>query len=150
MHIPALCSLPRELAAAYAGLHAEQLDTPYRAGGWTLRQVAYHLADSHMNAFVRLKLALTEDWPTIRPYDEKLWAETPDARGPVEEPLALLIPLHARMVRLFDSLTPEQWQRGYVHPESGRTTVAQFATLYSWHGRHHLAQVMGLRNRQGW
>ena len=146
----AIARLPEKFALAYQGLSAGQLDTPYREGGWTLRQLAHHVADSHMNAWLRLKLALTEDWPTVRPYDEKRWAETAETRGPVEAPLALLVPLHARWAALLAALPPEEWERGYVHPESGRTNIAQLAALYSWHGRHHTAHALGLRERSGW
>ncbi len=103
-----------------------------------------------MNAFLRLKLALTTEWPAIVPYDEKRWAETREVRGPVEEPLALLGPLHARMAALLESLTAAEWERGYLHPESGPTTLSQFAALYGWHGRHHTAHVLALRRRKGW
>ncbi len=148
--LAAIREFPRLIATAYAGLDGSQLDTPYRDGGWTLRQLAHHLADSHMNAFIRVKLALTEDWPTIRPYDEKRWAETAEVGGPVDAPLLLLNALHLRWAAMLEALTPEQWERGYLHPESGRTTLTQTAGLYSWHGRHHLAQVTGLRARMGW
>ncbi len=101
--------------------------------------------------FLRLKLALTEDWPTVKPYDEKLWAETAEVSGPVDAPLALLVPLHARMSALLASVRPEDWTgRGYVHPESGRATLEQVVALYSWHGRHHTAHVTELRKRMGW
>ncbi len=148
--IASLRQLPENFAAAYQGLGASQVDTPYRDGGWTLRQLAHHLADSHMNAFTRVKLALTEDWPIIKPYDEKLWAITPEVRGPIEAPLALLAPLHARMADLFASLDSPDWDRGYLHPESGRTTTGQALALYDWHGRHHTAHVLQLRARRGW
>jgi len=149
-HIAAIRLLPERFSAVYAGLASAQLDTPYREGGWTLRQLAHHVADSHMNAFVRMKLALTEDWPTIKPYDEKLWAQTAEVAGPVEAPLALLTALHARMADLLASLADADWERGYVHPENGRATLAQMAALYSWHGRHHTAHAAGLRQRMGW
>jgi hypothetical protein len=150
-HLAAICSLPIHFASAYDGLGVAQVDTPYREGGWTLRQLAYHVADSHMHAFLRLKLALTEDWPTVKPYDEKLWAETAEVSGPVDAPLALLVPLHARMSALLASVRPEDWTgRGYVHPESGRATLEQVVALYSWHGRHHTAHVTELRKRMGW
>ncbi len=149
-HIACIRSLPGEFSRACENLTAVQLNTPYREGGWTLRQLAHHVADSHMNAWVRLKLALTEDWPTIKPYDEALWAETAETHGPIEAPLALLAPLHARMADLLDALQPGQWDRGYMHPESGRTPVAQFLPLYSWHGRHHTAHALRLRQRMHW
>ena len=149
--IAAIRSLPGELQAALQGLNDSQLDTPYRPGGWTLRQLAHHVADSHLNAYVRLRLALTEDWPTIKPYEEARWAELADARtAPVAISLDLLAPLHARWVLLLESLTGADWQRGYVHPESGRTTIEAMTGLYSWHGRHHTAHATGLRERMGW
>ncbi len=150
-HVEAIRSFPARFAAAYNGLDAAQTDTPYRENGWTLRQLAHHVCDSHMKAFVRVKLALTEDWPTIKPYNEKLWAETAEVLGPVDAPLALLMPLHARMSALLEAVPVADWDaRGYVHPESGRASVAQIAALYSWHGRHHLAHALGLRSRMGW
>jgi hypothetical protein len=149
-HLAAIRSLPERFAAAYRGLDVAQLETPYREGGWTLRQVAHHVADSHMNAWVRMKLALTEEWPVIKPYNEKLWAETAETTGPIEVPLGLLTALHLRMSDLLDRLQPQDWARGYVHPERGRTSMEQVVTLYSWHGRHHTAHVLGLRERMGW
>lgn len=148
--IAAIRALPAQFASAYQGLTEEQLETPYREAGWTLRQLAHHLADSHINAFVRVKLALTEDWPAIRPYDEKLWALTPEVHGPVDAPLAVLAGLHARWAALFEGLDESQWQRGYLHPESGRLTLTQVAALYSWHGRHHTAHAAHCRARMGW
>ena len=148
--VAAIQEFPALLRDAYAGLDGLQLDTPYRDGGWTLRQLAHHIADSHMHAFARVKFALVEDWPTIKPYDEKRWAETAEVRGPVDAPLALLAGLHPRWAALLQALTPGEWECGYVHPESGRTTITQAAALYSWHGRHHLAHVTGLRERMGW
>lgn len=150
LFLDAIQQLPSQFAEAYTGLNDAQLDTPYRDGGWTLRQLAHHVADSHMNAFVRMKLALTADWPTILPYNEKLWAETPEVRGSVEAPLALLTALHVRMHALLAGLDEAQWQRGYVHPENGRATLLQVAALYAWHGRHHTAHANGLRQRMGW
>lgn len=150
LHIAAIRSLPEHFLAAYKGLSTEQLETPYREGGWTLRQLAHHVADSHMNAFIRIKLALTEDWPTIKPYNEKLWAQTAEIVGSVEAPLALLTALHARMADLLASLADADWERGYVHPENGRANLAQVAALYSWHGRHHTAHAADLRQRMGW
>ncbi|RRA47637.1 YfiT family bacillithiol transferase [Acidipila sp. EB88] len=148
--LAAIRTLPHDLASALAGLSDPQLDTPYREGGWTLRQLAHHVADSHMNAFVRFKLALTEDWPTIKPYQEKLWAATAECAGPVQEPLSLLVPLHARWSALLAALTAAQWERGYVHPEDGRVPLLRAAHLYAWHGRHHTAHVLALRSRMGW
>lgn len=149
--LAALRALPGELRAAVAGLPDAGLDTPYREGGWTVRQVVHHVADSHMNAVVRLKLALTEDRPTIKPYEEGLWAELPDTRLPVEPTLGLLGGLHARWVAVLEGLTPEDWARGWVHPAQGRAyTVDTLAAMYAWHGRHHVAHITGLRGRRGW
>ncbi len=149
--IDCIRDLPAKLAEVYKDLDDARLDMPYRPGGWTVRQVAHHIADSHINAYTRLRLALTENWPTIKPYEEALWAELPDARAlPVQDSLALLVPLHARWVRLLTSLDESGWERGYLHPESGRVTVAVMTELYAWHGRHHTAHVAGLRERMGW
>ncbi len=150
--VQAIAVLPGQLPAALAGLDASQLDTPYRAGGWTLRQLTHHVADSHINAYTRLRLALTEEWPTIKPYTESLWAELADARTlPVETSLALLEPLHARWATLLDTLKEKDWEhRGYSHPESGRMSICTMTALYSWHGRHHTAHVLALRQREGW
>jgi len=149
--IATLAALPENLRAAVDGLTEAQIDTPYREGGWTVRQLVHHVADSHMNAYIRTRLALTEDWPTIKPYNEGLWAELPDARTlPVEVSLELLDPLHRRWVALFESLNEEEWQRGYNHPESGRYSLAQVAALYDWHSRHHAAHITALRKSKGW
>ncbi len=148
--IETLAELPSELRNAVRGLDAAQLDTPYREGGWTVRQVVHHLADSHMNALLRVKLALTEDWPTIKPYDEAAWARLHDAAGPIEWSLELSESLHARWVMLLQSLQPAQWQRGFVHPESGRVSVAMATLQYAWHSRHHVAHIQHLRQREEW
>jgi len=150
-YLAILAALPEHLRAAVAGLSNTQLDTPYREGGWTVRQLVHHLADSHMNSYVRMRLALTEDWPTIKPYDEKLWAELPDAiTAPAELSLDLIEGLHKRWVILLRSLSEEQWRRGYVHPENGRQTLAEAVALYAWHSRHHVAHITELRKRMGW
>ena len=149
--IDEIAAAPDGLRAAVRGLDDAQLDTPYRPGGWTLRQVAHHVPDSHMNAYVRFKLALTEDQPTIKPYVESLWAELPDARtGSVEVSLALLAGLHERWVRLLRAMTPADFARAYRHPESGLSSLARVAGLYAWHGRHHPAQITTLRAAKGW
>jgi hypothetical protein len=146
-----LTQLPAALESAVSGLSDSQLDTPYRDGGWMVRQLVHHVADSHMNAYVRCRLALTEDWPTIKPYEETRWAELADARTlPVEPSLTLLEALHGRWVALLQSLKDADFQRGYVHPESGRQTLEQVTGLYSWHSRHHTAHVTELRKRMGW
>jgi uncharacterized damage-inducible protein DinB len=150
-HIATLRLLPERLAAAVQGLTEDQLDTPYREGGWTVRQVVHHVADSHANAYIRMKLALTEDWPTIKPYDEAAWAELADGRSlPVEVSLDLLKALHARWVTLLESLGTEDFHKGYVHPESGRQNLAQVLAVYDWHSRHHTAHITQLRSRMGW
>ncbi len=147
----AIAGLPSALREAVAGLDDPQLDTPYREGGWTVRQLVHHVADSHINAYVRMRLALTEDWPTIKPYEEAEWAKLEDARTlPVEVSLALLESLHRRWVVLLGSLSEADWERGYVHPESGREKLDAVAAIYSWHSRHHVAHVTGLRKRMGW
>jgi uncharacterized damage-inducible protein DinB len=150
-HIQTLRLLPERLTAAVAGLDDHQLDTPYREGGWSVRQVVHHVADSHANAYVRMKLALTEDFPTIKPYDEAAWADLPDARWlPVAISLNLIAALHLRWVSLLESVGEEDFRRGYVHPEGGRQTLAQVLALYDWHSRHHTAHIANLRKRMGW
>jgi uncharacterized damage-inducible protein DinB len=146
-----IAALPHALRSAIAGLSAEQLDTPYRDGGWTVRQVVHHVADSHVNAYVRWKLALTERTPTIRPYDEREWARLPEAAG--GDPalsLALLDALHARWVAALAELPAEAFAREYVHPDRGPGTLDGMLASYAWHGRHHVAHVLGLRERRGW
>ena len=142
---------PAHLRTAVKGLSESQLDTPYRDGGWTVRQVVHHVPDSHMNSYVRFKLALTEDAPTIKPYAEDRWAELADTKAtPVEVSLALLDSLHDRWVRLLRSLTPEDWQRTFRHPEVGPMTLEKALALYAWHGRHHVAHIAELRKRMLW
>lgn len=143
--------LPRQLRDAVAGLTDEQLDTPYRDGGWTVRQVVHHLADSHMNSFVRFKLALTEDSPMIKPYDESAWAETADSLElPLEPSIAILDGLHRRWVALLQSLREGDFERAFTHPERGPMRLDLNLALYSWHGRHHAAHITALRERMGW
>ena len=143
--------LPERLRSAVQDLSDAQLDTPYRPGGWTARQVVHHLADSHMNAHTRLRLALTEDSPTIRPYEEALWAELLDAAtAPIEPSMAILNGLHARWSMLLDSLDASEFQRNWVHPAHGTLSVAQLTCLYGWHSRHHVAHVTALRTRMNW
>jgi uncharacterized damage-inducible protein DinB len=147
----AIRALPGELRQAVQRLDAAQLDTPYREGGWTVRQLVHHVADSHVNAYVRLRLALTEEDPTVKPYDEARWAELPDARTlPVEVSLALLEALHERWSALLDTLRPEHYARMLRHPEQGLRNVDWLLQTYAWHGRHHVAHITGLRARQGW
>jgi uncharacterized damage-inducible protein DinB len=142
---------PGRLRAAVQGLSDEQLDTPYRDGGWTVRQVVHHVPDSHMNSYVRFKLALTEDEPTIHPYMENLWAELPEAKtAPVELSLALLESLHKRWNLTLRAIKPDQWKRTFRHPEMGTMNLEKALALYAWHGRHHVAHVTSLRERMGW
>jgi len=142
---------PAALRQALAGLTPEQLDTPYRPGGWTVRQVAHHVPDSHMNAYVRFKWTLTEDEPTIKPYNEARWAELADSRvTPIEVSLVLLESVHMRWLDLLRSMAPEDFRRALIHPESGRRTLDQMLETYAWHGAHHVAHVTSLRERMGW
>jgi hypothetical protein len=147
-----IAAAPAALRAAVAGLSEAQLDTPYRPGGWTVRQVVHHVPDSHLNAYVRIRLALTEDTPTIKPYEEARWAELPDARTlPIDTSLALLEGLHARWVALLGVLGAADGARQFHHPEHGRLiTVDELIAMYAWHGEHHVAHVTSLRARNGW
>jgi len=148
--IQTLRQLPESLKAAVAGLSDAQLDTPYRDGGWTVRQVVHHVADSHANSYVRFKLALTEDWPTIKPYDEAAWANLKDSGLPIDVSLALLGAVHTRWIALLESMTDADFERGFNHPESGRQNLAKALAIYDWHSRHHTAHISGLRTRKGW
>jgi hypothetical protein len=142
---------PARLRAVVAGLSDAQLDTPYRPVGWTVRQVVHHVPDSHLNSYVRFRLALTEKEPTIKPYDESRWAELTDARtAPIEISLALLESLHARWTLLLHSLKPEDFSREFRHPELGTVSLDKNLALYAWHGRHHVAHIASLRERMGW
>ena len=150
-HIETLRLLPQRLQSAVRGLSDAQLDTPYREGGWTIRQLVHHIADSHANSYVRFKLALTEDWPTIKPYDEAAWAELADSRTqPIDPSLALITALHARWVATLEAMSEEDFRRGFNHPEMGRQNLAKSLALYDWHSRHHTAHITSLRARQGW
>lgn len=150
-HIGVIAGTPAALQAAVAGLSEEQLDTPYRDGGWTLRQVAHHVPDSHANAYIRVKLALTEDNPTIKPYDEAAWAELADSREtPVETSLRMLETIHERLTIVLRSLDDAQCARTLVHPDNGPMTIDMLIGMYSWHGRHHVAHVTSTRERMGW
>ena len=149
--IDALAAAPAQLRAAVAGLNDAQLDTPYRPEGWTVRQVVHHVADSHLNAYTRFRLALTEDNPTIRPYDEKGWAELPDTRAmPVAVSLDLLDRLHERLVFVLRKTPDAAFARTLTHPENGPMTLDTLLGIYSWHGRHHTAHVTALRARMKW
>jgi hypothetical protein len=147
-----IAAAPARLRAAVTGLDDTQLDTPYRPGGWTVRQVVHHVPDSHINAYTRIRLALTEDEPTIKPYEEARWAELPDARTlPVDVSLSLLEALHARWVPLLRGLGARDGARQFRHPEHGRLMpIDELIALYAWHGDHHVAHVTGLRDRMGW
>jgi hypothetical protein len=148
--IAVIAAAPAALREAVAGLSGEQLDTRYR--NWTIRQIVHHIADSHVNSYVRFKWTLTEDRPTIKAYDDGRWADLEDARtGDVGAPLALLAGLHLRWVQLLRSLTPEQFARAFHHPETGQTvTLSAALCYYAWHCRHHTAQVRWLREQHGW
>jgi uncharacterized damage-inducible protein DinB len=149
--IVSIAHMPADLRAAVKGLSPERLDTPYRDGGWTVRQVVHHVPDSHMNSYVRFKLALTEDEPTIKPYAEDRWAELADTKQtPIEVSLTLLETLHDRWVRLLRAMSPEDWKRTFRHPERGTMTLEHALALYAWHGRHHVAHINELRKRNGW
>jgi len=144
-------ALPARIREAVAGLSDAQLDTAYRPGGWTVRQVVHHVADSHLNALIRLKLALTESAPRITAYSEKAWAELPDARLPVDVSLDLLASVHARWIAVYRGMQEEQFSRTFVHPEHAEPqTLDRQAHLYSWHSRHHVAHITALRQREGW
>jgi len=148
--IATLRLLPERLRAAVQGLNDAQLDTPYRDGGWTVRQVVHHYADSHANSYIRFKLALTEDWPTIKAYDEAAWARLPDSRMPIEPSLEFVAGLHARLVALLESMAADDFDRGFNHPERGRVSLANNLAIYDWHSRHHVAHITSLRQRMGW
>jgi uncharacterized damage-inducible protein DinB len=150
-YIEDIAETPGKLRAAVAGLSETQLDAPYRDGGWTVRQVVHHLADSHMQAYARFKLALTEDEPTVKPYDEKRWAELVDAKtAPVETSLTLLESLHGRRVMLLRSMRSEHFKRKLQHPELGELTLEKYLAMYAWHGPHHVAHITGLQEQVGW
>jgi len=145
--IAAISSFPGELKTAMAGA---RLDQAYRDGGWTARQVVHHVADSHMNAFVRFRLGLTEDNPTIKPYDEKAWSELADMRLPIDVSLRLLDALHERWAHLLRAQPGSAFERQIFHPENGPMTLDAMVSMYAWHGRHHTAHITGLRQRMGW
>lgn len=148
--IEALRQLPERLRPAVAGLNDVQLDTPYREGGWTVRQVVHHVADSHANAYIRTKLALTEQDPLICAYDEAAWAELPDSRLPIDVSLALIQAVHARLVSLLESMSDADYQKTFRHPQRGQITLANNLALYAWHSKHHTAHITRLRERMGW
>ncbi len=146
-----IAQTPANLREAVKGLSDSQFDTPYRPGGWTVRQVVHHVPDSHLNSYLRFKLALTEDSPTIKPYAEDRWAELSDSKEtPIEVSLSLLESLHDRWVRLLRSLTPDDWNKTYRHPVLGEMTLEKTLALYAWHGKHHVAHITELRKRMSW
>ncbi len=148
--IATIAATPANLRSAVSGLTDEQLDTPYREGGWTVRQVVHHVADSHMNSFIRFKLALTEETPHIKPYDENEWVKTPDGRDPVEVSLRLLDALHSRWISLLNGLSETDFKRAFFHPDHGPIPLDIATALYAWHGAHHVAHVTELRKQSGW
>ena len=150
-YVEKIAATPAMLRQALAGLTPEQLDTPYREGGWTVRQVAHHVPDSHLNSYIRFKLALTEDEPTIKPYDEATWALLGDSvTTPVETSLCLLECLHERWVHLMRGMSDADWTRTFRHPERGTVSLERNAGLYAWHGDHHVEHIRALRRRSGW
>jgi hypothetical protein len=153
MRAPAMetiAHLPARMREAVAGLSDEQLDTRYRPGGWTVRQVVHHVADSHMNGLIRTKLALTEFEPTIKPYDENAWAKVADMRLPIGVSLGILDGVHARWAAVWMALRPEDFTRRFTHPESGMMSLETQLQSYAWHSRHHVAHITSLRRREGW
>lgn len=151
VQIDAIRALPEQLEAAVAGLSDEQLDTPYRTSAWTVRQVVHHLADSHMNAFVRMKLILTEDRPRLKPYDQDRWAHTADVTGvPIASSLAVLRGLHERWVALLVAVPDKEWSRAASHPETGEVTLESLLAVYAHHGENHVSQILQLRASRGW
>ena len=150
--IQQLSTLPEQMREVTKGLSAAQLDTPYRPEGWTIRQVVHHVPDSHMNAYIRTNWTLTEDHPTIKPYDQDSWAASPYSRtAPIDDSLDLLAALHARWIVVLRSLSPEQWQRRYYHPEDQRDcALSDLLQVYAWHSRHHHAHIQGVRQRNAW
>lgn len=149
--IDRVSTLPDRLAAAIKGMTSSQVDTPYREGGWTVRQVVHHVADSHMNAFIRVKWSLTESTPTIKAYDEKGWATTPETTEDPAISLALLKTLHVKWVAIANKLTPDMWAKDFIHPATGKKArLDQMTGMYAWHGDHHLAHITSLKERMKW
>jgi uncharacterized damage-inducible protein DinB len=148
--IETLRLLPERLRAAVHRLDEAQLDAPYREGGWTVRQLVHHIADSHMNSYIRVKLALTENAPTISAYDEAAWAKLPDSQLPIDISLVLIDSIHIRLVSVFESMSDSDFQKSFKHPERGAVTLASNLALYAWHSKHHTAHVTRLRERMGW
>ncbi len=149
-YIDTIANLPNDLAKAVDGLDDEQLDTKYRPEGWTIRQVIHHVADSHLNSYCRFKLAMTEDLPTIRAYDEASWAELADNKMPVEISMKIIEGIHGRWAVMLKSMSDVDFKRELIHPDSGKWTLDKFLGLYVWHSKHHLAHITALRERKGW
>ena len=150
-YIDTIANAPARLRQAVSGLSQQQLDTPYREGGWTVRQVIHHVPESHMNSYIRFKLALTENEPAVKPYDEAAWARLSDiGETPVEVSLALLENLHSRWVILLRGLSEADWKKRFLHPEIGPVTLENNLALYAWHSNHHIAHITGLRARNFW
>lgn len=144
-------ALPAKLEAAVRGLNDQQLDTPYREGGWTVRQVVHHVPESHLNSYIRIKWTLTEETPLIKAYDEKRWAETEDVKLPIDMSVNLLKALHVRWTAVMRTLTAEQLKREFTHPESKKNVpLDRLIHLYAWHGDHHLAHITSLKEKMGW
>lgn len=150
-NVETIAELPLKLRTAVDGLSDEQLDTPYRPDGWTLRQTVHHIADSHMNSIIRFKLALTEDEaPTIRPYYEDRWAELADSKLPIDISLSIIDGVHARWAELLRNMSDSNFAKEFVHPETGNWTLERALALYAWHSKHHTAHITGTRERKGW
>jgi len=145
-----IAALPARIREAVAGLSDAQLETPYRPGGWTVRQLVHHVADSHMNGYIRLKLGLTEETPTIKPYEQDAWAALPDSHLPIALSLSILDAVHQRWEVLWRTLTDAQFARTFRHPDLGELTLETHLHLYAWHSRHHVAHITGLRERESW
>ena len=143
-------TFPPILKSAVSGLNDEQLDTPYRDGGWTVRQVVHHVADSHVNAYLRFRWLVTEDYPTIKTYDQDVWAALPDSRLPLDSSLSIIDGLHERWASFLESLPDEAWSRKGMHPEIGEVTLDRLLEIYSGHGAHHAGQITDLRARKDW
>jgi len=148
--VEAIRRLPSELNAAIGGLTESQLDTPYREGGWTPRQIVHHIADSHMNAFIRMKLILTENYPTLKPYDQDVWAKGSDYACDLSSSVSIISGLHTRMTDLLSNAGESDWSRAAFHPENGEMSLNDMLENYYWHGSHHVDQIVGLRERMGW
>ena len=148
--VQTIAELPKNLEKAVAGLNDEQLDTPYRPAGWTVRQTVHHIADSHLNSYIRYKLAMTEEAPTIRPYFEDRWAELADSQMPIDVSMKIIEGIHSRWANLLNSMSDEDFKRLLVHPESGEWTLEKMLGLYDWHSKHHTAHITKLRERENW